>query len=81
MHWIAAILTLGSLALGGLALGSLAVGGSALAGGGAGGETGIRFTFGPGQQGTSPGQVFDAARKHRPSWSAVAPATATYSTQ
>ena len=56
MHWIVATLALGSLALGSFALGSLAAGGSALAGGGAGGE------FAPGQQGTSPGKVFHAAR-------------------
>ena len=62
MHWIVATLALGSLVLGSLALGSLAVGGSALAGGGAGGEIGIGFTVAPGQQGTSPGKVFHAAR-------------------
>ena len=63
MYWIVATLALGSLALGSLALGSLAVGGPALAGGGAGGEIGSGFTFAPGQQGTSLGQVFNAARK------------------
>ena len=63
MYWIVATLALGSLALGSLALGNLAVGGSALAGGGAGGEIGSGLTFALGQQGTSPGQVFNAARK------------------
>jgi hypothetical protein len=62
MHWIVATLALGSLVLGSLALGSLAAGGSALAGGGGGGESGIGFTLAPGQHGTSPGKVFDAAR-------------------
>ena len=68
MHWIVATLALGSLVLGSLALGSLAVGGSALAGAGAGagGEIGIGFTFAPGQQGTSPGKVFQAARASDP---------------
>jgi len=66
MYWIVATLALGSLALGSLALGSLAVGGSALAGGGAGGEIGSGFTFAPGQHGTSPGQVFHAARASDP---------------
>jgi hypothetical protein len=66
MHWIVATLGLGSLVLGSLALGSLAAGGAALAGGGAGGETGMGFTFAPGQQGTSPGKVFQAARASDP---------------
>ena len=66
MHWIVATLALGSLVLGSFALGSLAVGGSALAGAGAGGEFGIGFTFAPGQQGTSPGKVFDGARASDP---------------
>ena len=66
MHWIIATLALGSLVLGSMALGSLAVGGSALAGAGAGGEIGIGFTFAPGQQGTSPGKVFDGARASDP---------------
>ena len=71
MHWIIGTLALGSLvlgsiALGSMALGSLAVGGSALAGAGAGGEIGIGFTFAPGQQGTSPGKVFDSARASEP---------------
>jgi hypothetical protein len=64
MHWIVATLALGSLVLGSLALGSLAVGGSALAG--AGGEIGTGFTFALGQQGTSPGKVFHAARASDP---------------
>jgi hypothetical protein len=50
MHWIIAM----------LALGSLAVGGSAVAG--AGGGIGTGFAFAPGQQGTSPDKVFDDAR-------------------
>jgi hypothetical protein len=66
MYWIVATLALGSLVLGSFALGSLAVGGSALAGAGAGGEIGIGFTFAPGQQGTSPGKVFHAARASDP---------------
>ena len=55
-HWIVAIVIVGSLAMSG----------SALAGG-AGGEVGIGFTFAPGQQGTSPGKVFNAARASDPS--------------
>ena len=64
MHWIVTTLTLGSLVLGSLALGSIVMGGSALAG--AGGEIGIGFTFAPGQQATSPGQVFNAAKASDP---------------
>jgi hypothetical protein len=71
MHWIVATLALGSLVLGSLALGSLALGslavhGSALAGGGAGGEIGIGLTLAPGQQETSSGKVFHAARTSDP---------------
>ena len=66
MHWIVATLALGSLVLGSLALGNLALGGSALAGLGTGGEIGIGFTFAPGQQGTSRGKVFHAARASEP---------------
>jgi hypothetical protein len=66
MHWIVATLALGSLVVGSLALGTLAQGGSALAGG-AGGQIGVGFTFAPGQQGTSPGQTFNAARASDPS--------------
>ena|SRR5436309_371977 len=54
-RWVIAMLVLGSLALAGSA-----------SAGGAGGEIGIGFTFAPGQQGTSPGQVFNAARATDP---------------